>query len=388
MLTICCAPRPTANRYRGRHGRQDMVAFTSTHRQGHSSSRSPEYFDNGEQQPEREREVTMTQPAAYARYSQRVRTNANLAKDFVKVKTYSDLIVLKQDAHDKLGEPARWVLYAADFGKSPYPVMDNARAEQWMNMYSILDRSTLEKAVFELIKESLSDFHLASYLMDEVQIGSVDSVSKLLEEIFTTFPVDSRPVRFEYITHCILTAYTTKCDDTSTYNSRLSTTHKARVALGGNTTITVDELFLILEMAHFQSGDKLQKKIYRNTFKILEKNTAESTLTKTVLNEIRKETIALFNEDKAPTLKVLKMDLSKVKGTKCADCCGCQIHCVDYHTNTWSGPRFHEDAKTAGKSDVRALLTNVEEDLYLDHEGNLVTVDDDFSQDEMMHGLA
>jgi hypothetical protein len=59
----------------------------------------------------------MTQPVAYTRYSQRVWTNANLAKDFVKVKTYSDLIVLKQDAHDKLGEPARWVLYAADFDK-------------------------------------------------------------------------------------------------------------------------------------------------------------------------------------------------------------------------------------------------------------------------------
>jgi hypothetical protein len=168
----------------------------------------------------------------------------------------------------------------------------------------------------------------------------------------------------------------------------LSTAHKARVALGGNTTITVDELFRILEMAHFQSGDKLQKKIYRNTFKILEKSTVESTITKTVLNEIRKETIAIFNEDKAPTLKVLTMDLSKVKGTKCADCCGCQIHCVDYRTNTWCGPRFHKDAKTTGKSDVRDLLTNVEEDLYLDHEGNLVTVDDDFSQAEMMRGLA
>jgi hypothetical protein len=123
----------------------------------------------------------------------------------------------------------------------------------------------------------------------------------------------------------------------------------------------VDELFFIVEMAHFQSGDKLRKKIYRNTFKILEKNAAESTLTKTVLHEFRKETIALFNESKTPTLKVLKMDLSKVKGTKCAGCCGCQIHCVDYHTNTWHGPRFHKDAKTSGKSDVRALLTNVEE---------------------------
>ncbi len=93
--------------------------------------------------------------------------------------------------------------------------------------------------MFELIKESLADFHLASYLIDEVQIGSVDSVTKLWEDIFTTFPVDSRPIRFEYIARCILTAYTANCDDDSTYNSRLSTVHKTRVALGGNTTITV-----------------------------------------------------------------------------------------------------------------------------------------------------
>ncbi len=87
----------------------------------------------------------MTQPVAYTRYSQRVWTNANLTKDVVKVKTYSDLIVLKQDAHDKLGEPARWVMYAVDFDKSSYPVMDKARVEQWMNMYLILDRSTFEE---------------------------------------------------------------------------------------------------------------------------------------------------------------------------------------------------------------------------------------------------
>jgi len=72
-----------------------MAAVASIRRQGRSSSRSPEYFDTGEQQAEREREVTMMQPAAYARYSQRVRTNVNLAKDFLKVKTYYDLIILK-----------------------------------------------------------------------------------------------------------------------------------------------------------------------------------------------------------------------------------------------------------------------------------------------------
>ena len=72
-----------------------LTVVVSTRRQGRSSSRSPEYFDTGEQQAEREREVTMTQPAAYARYNQRVWTNANLDKDFLKVKTYYVLIVLK-----------------------------------------------------------------------------------------------------------------------------------------------------------------------------------------------------------------------------------------------------------------------------------------------------
>jgi hypothetical protein len=162
----------------------------------------------------------MTQPVAYTHYSQRVWTNENLSKDFIKVKTYSELIVLKQDTDDMLAEPARWVLYAADFDKSPYPAMDKTRA----------------------------DFHLSSYLIDEVQIGSVDSASKLWEDIFTTFPVDSRPLRFEYIARCILTTYTANCDDASTYNSRLSTVHKARVALGGNTTITVDDDFPQTEM--------------------------------------------------------------------------------------------------------------------------------------------
>ncbi len=69
----------------------------------------------------------------------------------------------------------------------------------------------------------------------------MDSDSKLWEDIFTTFLVDSRPIRFEYIARSILTAYMANCDDASAYNSYLSTTHKARVALGGNTTITGDE---------------------------------------------------------------------------------------------------------------------------------------------------
>ncbi len=59
-----------------------MAAIASTRTHGRSSSRSPEYFDTGEQQAEREREVTMTQPAACTRYSQRVWTNANTGQEF------------------------------------------------------------------------------------------------------------------------------------------------------------------------------------------------------------------------------------------------------------------------------------------------------------------
>ena len=47
-----------------------------------------------------------------------------------------------------------------------------------------------------------------------------------------------------------------------------------------------------------------------------------------MLNEICKDTMALFNEDKTPALKVLKVDLTKVNGTKCADCYGCPTHDV------------------------------------------------------------
>jgi hypothetical protein len=136
-------------------------------------------------------------------------------------------------------------------------------------MYSVIDRSNLEKTVFDLIKESLANFHLTSFVIDEVQVGSVDSVSKMWEGIFTTFIIDSHPIKFEYIARYILTTYTVKCHDAPSYSSCLSTTHKARMALGGDTTITVDELFLILEMTHFQSVYVARSRFSRKLFPIL-----------------------------------------------------------------------------------------------------------------------
>jgi hypothetical protein len=138
-----------------------MATFTSTRRQGRSSSRSPEYFDTGEQQAEREREV----------------------------KTYSDLIVLKQDAHDMLGEPARWVLYVADFDKLPNPAMDKARAEQWMNMYSILDRSTFEESCVRAHQGIVVQFPSHEF-SDRRSTASISraAFSRNIRQISTTLP--------------------------------------------------------------------------------------------------------------------------------------------------------------------------------------------------------
>ncbi len=77
----------------------------------------------------------------------------------------------------------------------------------------------------------------------------------------------------------------------------------------------------------------------------------------------------------------LKVDLTKVKGTKWVECCGRPTHFVDYWNNTWHGPRFHKENKT------RVLLTGVEGDVFLDHERNLLSVDDDYSHAEEAYEL-
>ena len=55
-------------------------------------------------------------------------------------------------------------------------------------MYSVIDRSNLEKTVFDLIKESLADFSLTSLLIDDLQVGDLVSVSKMWEEFFNYVP--------------------------------------------------------------------------------------------------------------------------------------------------------------------------------------------------------
>ncbi len=118
-LLMCSSFSPSGNRYNKRREsrRQDVSGFTR------SPSRSPDFSG-----PQASQDVSMIQTTTYS-MSHRVWTNANLAKEFVKVKTYSDLLVLRQDANDKLGEPARWVLHVSYFHKSSYPDVDKVRVD-------------------------------------------------------------------------------------------------------------------------------------------------------------------------------------------------------------------------------------------------------------------
>jgi hypothetical protein len=67
------------------------------------------------------------------------------------------------------------------------------------------------------------------------------------------------------------------------------------------------------------------------------------------------------------------------------DCCGCPVHCVNFD-GTWRDidPRAIHAAKA---SKTRALLTGVTSGDFIDPEGNLVSVDADFSRAAEVHDL-
>jgi hypothetical protein len=70
---------------------------------------------------------------------------------------------------------------------------------------------------------------------------------------------------------------------------------------------------------------------------------------------------------------------------KMPNCSGCPVHCVNFD-GTWRDidPRVIHAAKA---SKTRALLTGVESDDFIDSEGNLVSVDADFSRVAVVYDL-
>ena len=136
--------------------------------------------------------------------------------------------------------------------------MDKTRADAWIVMYSVIDRSNLEKVVFELIKESMR--YRSDLWTVFLSCGKIFSLLSL-----STLDPSSSSISHAAFLRCIRTSVMT--------HPRIH-----RVCRLFTRTIddlidsgTIDELFLILEMTQFQ---------------------------------------------------VIKTDLTKDKGTKCADCYG------------------------------------------------------------------
>ena len=76
---------------------------------------------------------------------------------------------------------------------------------------------------------------------------------------------------------------------------------------------------------------------------------------------------------------------TNISGKKLLDCTVCPVHDVNFDGSCRDiDPRVIHAAKA---SKTRALMTGVESGDYLDSEGNIVSVDNDFSRADEVQGL-
>jgi hypothetical protein len=145
-------------------------------------------------------------------------------------------------------------------------------------------------------------------------------------------------------------------------------------------TFNVKEVMFLMELTNFQKSDnKVQKKIWASMEEMLD----ETDDNDIPMDGIRKKNIKLFKEQGNPTkLHAFKTNIT---GKKMPDCSGCPVHCLNFD-GTWCDIDPHV-IHTVKVSKTRALLTGVESGNFIDSEGNLVSVDADFSRVAEVHDL-
>ena len=134
----------------------------------------------------------------------------------------------------------------------------------------------------------------------------------------------------------------------------------------------------LMEMTNFHQSDN---KVYKKIWASMEEMFDEADDNDIPMDDIRKKNIKIFTaQGKHKKLHAFK---TTIAGKKMPDCCGCPVHCVNFD-GTWSDidPRSIQVAKV---SKTRALLTGVESGDFIDPEGNLVSVDADFSRAAEVH---
>ncbi len=173
------------------------------------------------------------------------------------------------------------------------------------------------------------------------------SIVKVWQELLTEFPHDKKCTTFEYLVRVIYSTQDMSVNTVNEYASYLSNVHEVTETLG-RVTFNVKEVMFLMEMTNFQG------RITRYTRKF-------GTVWKWCLTKLWPNAFK-----------------TNITGKKMTHCCGWPVHCVNFD-GTWRDidPRVIHAAKA---SKTRALLTGVESGDFIDSEGNLVSVDADFSR--------
>jgi hypothetical protein len=198
--------------------------------------------------------------------------------------------------------------------------------------------------------------------------------AEVFEEVFKDFP----------LTH-VYSAQAMSVDTVNEYTSYFSNVHEVTETLRP-VTFNVKEVTLLMEMTNYhQSDNKVHKKIWGSMEEMLD----ESDDNDIPMDDIRKKKIKIFKSRGKPTkIHVFKTNIT---GKKMSDCSGCPIHCFNFD-GTCRDIDPHVLRATKALRDMKAsktktLLTGVESVDSIDSEGNLVSVDTDFSRDVEVHDL-
>jgi hypothetical protein len=182
---------------------------------------------------------------------------------------------------------------------------------------------------------------------------------------------------FEYLVRAIYSAQVMSVNNDKEYTSYLSNVHEVTETLV-QVTFNVKKVMFLMELTNFQQSDyKVHKKIWASMEEMLD----ETDDNDIPMDDIRKKNIKNFTAQGKP--KKLHAFKTTITGKKMSDCCGCPVHCFHFD-GTWCDidPNTIRTVKT---SKTRALLTGVESGDFIDPEGNLVSVDADFSRAAEVH---
>ncbi len=186
-----------------------------------------------------------------------------------------------------------------------------------------MDRTLFEQECGEVFEETFKDFPFEHVFFHKLDRDKSGSVVKIWQELPTEFPIDKTCVTFEF----------------------------------------------------------LDREIY--SVQVMSVNTVNEYTYDIPMDDIRKKNIKIFKAQGKPTnLHVFKTNIT---GKKMPNCSGCPVHWVNFD-GTWCDIDPHV-IHTVKFSKTRVLLTGVEsvDRDFIDSEGNLVSVDDDFSRTAEMY---